>query len=383
MRNNQPVSSHGKTFSADVKLISVTDLSGNITECNDHFAKISGFDKDEIIGQPHNLVRHPDMPKQAFKAMWNELKQGKPWMGIVKNRCKNGDYYWVNAYVTPVTENGVVVGYESVRSAPEAESVNRAELIYEALNNNESIRKWTIDPFYTTMILMSLVVLLFFFSVYELLALISSVLTGIATLLLKNNQNKIYTQSLIQMLSSSFSDDIAKQIYSTYPADIADLHVRILSEQAHLDTVVTRIAESAKQVSSGASLSLSMAHKAGIQLKQQQMQTEQVATAMNEMSMNIGQVSGHVRATAEQVGASRSLADESAELSQSTKKAIELLTSTVMNIKHSVERVSKQTSRIAEAAQFIEQIAEQTNLLALNAAIEAARAGEQGRGFCR
>ena len=201
------------------------------------------------------------------------------------------------------------------------------------------------------------------------------------TLVLKSKQKNFYFRALSNELSTSFSDDISKSIYSTYPCDIADLHVRILSERAHLDTVVTRIADAAKHVSKGANSSLLMAQNANSQLAQQQLQTEQVATAMNEMSMTISDVSSHVQATAEQAGQSNDLATQSAEYSEQTKCAIESLTNTVLNIKQSVEGVSKQTSRIADAAQFIEQIAEQTNLLALNAAIEAARAGEQGRGF--
>ena len=116
MKNNRSVTQREQQFAPDVKLISGTDLQGVITHCNDGFEKISGFSRDELVGQHHNIVRHPDMPKEAFEVMWQHLKAGLPWMGMVKNRCKNGDFYWVSAYVTPITEGGQVVGYESVRS---------------------------------------------------------------------------------------------------------------------------------------------------------------------------------------------------------------------------------------------------------------------------
>jgi len=127
MRKNTPITTREKTFSKDEKLISSTDLDGNIIHCNDAFLSISGFEKSELIGSPHNIVRHPDMPEEAFQVMWSTLKQGKAWMGLVKNRCKNGDFYWVDAYVTPVMELGKVVGYESVRTLPDRNDVLRAE----------------------------------------------------------------------------------------------------------------------------------------------------------------------------------------------------------------------------------------------------------------
>ena len=133
MRKNLPVTDNEKTFSPNQKLISSTDLKGKIRHCNSAFVEVSGFTRDELIGQPHNIVRHPDMPPAAYENMWSHLKAGQPWMGLVKNRCKNGDYYWVSAYVTPVTENGKVVGYESVRSCPDREDVERAEKLYLSL----------------------------------------------------------------------------------------------------------------------------------------------------------------------------------------------------------------------------------------------------------
>lgn len=142
MRRNTPVTQTERTFSADVKLISSTDLKGIIRHCNQAFAEVSGFTQEELIGQPHNLVRHPDMPVAAFENMWSHLKSGSPWMGIVKNRCKNGDFYWVHAYVTPLQEHGKVVGYESVRIKPSASDVARASALYARLNSGAALTSW-------------------------------------------------------------------------------------------------------------------------------------------------------------------------------------------------------------------------------------------------
>ena len=121
------------------QLVSSTDLKGRITHCNPAFIDISGFDKDELLGASHNVVRHPEMPPVAFQNLWDTLKSHRPWMGIVKNRSKNGDHYWVDAFVTPVYEGDSVVGYESVRVKPEAADVERASRLYDAVSRGRSL----------------------------------------------------------------------------------------------------------------------------------------------------------------------------------------------------------------------------------------------------
>jgi PAS domain S-box-containing protein len=133
---NAYVSQKEVPFPAGTVLISKTDTRGIITYVNDAFVTISGYSREEMIGKSHNLVRHPDMPPQAFKWLWDTLKQEHPWRGMVKNRCKNGDHYWVRATVAPIIEAGKIIGYVSVRRAPTREQVAEAEALYADLNRS-------------------------------------------------------------------------------------------------------------------------------------------------------------------------------------------------------------------------------------------------------
>lgn len=130
MRNNQPVSQREVELKGDDFLVSRTDLKGRITYANPAFIQISGFRHDELIGAPHNMIRHPDMPPAAFANLWQTIQTGETWRGLVKNRCKNGDHYWVDASVTPVVENDQVVGYASVRVQASREAIAQAERVY-------------------------------------------------------------------------------------------------------------------------------------------------------------------------------------------------------------------------------------------------------------
>jgi methyl-accepting chemotaxis sensory transducer with Pas/Pac sensor len=120
MRINMPVTDHEYVLDGERSIVSKTDLGGRIVYVNPYFCEVSGFTPEELLGAPHNILRHPDMPKEAFADMWQTLKSGLPWTGLVKNRCKNGDYYWVKANATPIRENGQVIGYMSVRTKANA-----------------------------------------------------------------------------------------------------------------------------------------------------------------------------------------------------------------------------------------------------------------------
>ncbi|WP_315980996.1 PAS domain-containing protein [Aliamphritea spongicola] len=134
MKINMPVTETEVMMQEGQELVSKTDLKGVITDCNQDFVDISGFTLDELIGKNHNVVRHPDMPPAAFQDLWDTLNAEQPWIGMVKNRCKNGDYYWVQANVTPIRENGRVSGYMSVRSKPSRQDIDAADTLYRDIN---------------------------------------------------------------------------------------------------------------------------------------------------------------------------------------------------------------------------------------------------------
>ena len=382
------MSNHGHTdgrerlFGAQDKLISTTDLAGRIQHCNQAFVDISGFEREELIGSSHNIVRHPDMPKDAFKVMWECLKQGKPWMGVVKNRCKNGDFYWVDAYMTPITENGQVIGYESVRSSPSRADVERAEKLYEKVKRTGGMPSSVNVPWGAllliagvvsaciTWLLSNVTYALSIFLMFSLLANAFSVF-----------DKKKRERTLKARLSSAFMHPLAAQSYSDNELALGELEVGIKSLRDRLGAVLTRIEDESLKVSTKSTVGLSLTLESTEKMASQQYEIQEVATAMQQMTMTINDVSSHVQSTAQSAKSSLFSAQEGRTVIGQTRHSIQALSKTVNLISETVVDLSQQSEKIAQVAQMIDQIAEQTNLLALNAAIEAARAGEHGRGL--
>jgi methyl-accepting chemotaxis protein len=138
MKVNMPVTNNEIVMRPETILVTRTDLKGVITFANDAFVEISGFSREELVGASHNIVRHPDMPSGAYEEMWNTIRKGNPWHRLVKNRAKNGDYYWVSANVTPMFQNGSIVGYMSVRHSPSRDEINEADKLYRAISANQA-----------------------------------------------------------------------------------------------------------------------------------------------------------------------------------------------------------------------------------------------------
>jgi aerotaxis receptor len=135
MRNNQPITQREHELMSGAILVSRTNEQGRIVYCNEDFVTVSGYSREELMEQPHNIVRHPDMPPEAFRDMWNTLKSGRPWSGLVKNRRKNGDHYWVRANVNPHSGGG----YRSVRTVPSRAEISAAETLYTRMRSDDGI----------------------------------------------------------------------------------------------------------------------------------------------------------------------------------------------------------------------------------------------------
>lgn len=386
MRLNMPLSDRERSYPTDQRLISATDSRGILTYCNDEFVAVSGFSREELIGSPHNLVRHPHMPPAVFQQMWEYLKAGKSWMGIVQNRCKNGDHYWVNAYVTPIREAGRVIGYESVRVKPSANQIRRAEALYRRIREGRSPSTWPeklqrVSRILLLPLLGTLLATLFYSQDLPLLA----IACPIALLFLQSALSRIDQQRTLSKVHEAapgvFNDPLIARTYSDESAAIAQLQLSLISEAARVRTVLCRLGDYADQTADQAAQSGQLVQQAELALQAQQVEADMAATAMQEMAASITQVASHVQLTATEARQANQLSRDGARQAQQSRYVVETLAQTVAAISASVEGLAVEAQSIQQATDIIRAIAEQTNLLALNAAIEAARAGEQGRGF--
>ncbi|VVN91852.1 methyl-accepting chemotaxis protein [Pseudomonas fluorescens] len=386
MRNNQPITNREVALHPQQKLISTTDARGVITYCNDAFVAISGFESVDLIGAPQNIVRHPDVPPAVFAHMWAALKQGSPWMGIVKNRAKNGDHYWVNAYVTPVFDGKHVVGYESVRVKPTVDQIRRAEALYKRVNRGQSAipsqDKWLpVVQDWLPFILVSQVSGLVFMSTSSWWGFAGAAAISVPLGLIGLHWQKSGTKRLLGMVEQSTSDQLIAQMYSDGRGPQARLETSIISQEARLKTCLTRLQDTAEQLNELAGRSDRLAADSSNGLERQRVETEQVSAAVNQMAATTQEVASHVQRTADATQEANVLTGRGREVARDTREAIQRLSVVVGETGLTVAQLAKDSHEIGTVVDVIKGIADQTNLLALNAAIEAARAGEMGRGF--
>lgn len=387
MRNNQPVTQREYAFPDQQRLISATDLKGRITYCNDIFALVSGFERGELIGAPHNLIRHPDVPSAVFEHLWNTLKSGRAWMGIVKNRRKDGDHYWVNAYVTPILDDKCqVIGYESVRTKPTREQIQRAEALYARLNSGQRGVPMLdgavpLASHCLPFLLTGLAGFAAGASLGGVWGLVAAAGLSVPIGFAGRHWQMRGTRRLVRLAGQSFSDPMIAQMYTDSHGTEAQLEMAMISEQARLKTCLTRLLDSAVQLQEQAKRAEELANHSSEGLAQQHNEITQVATAITQMAATTQEVASNVSLAAQATEQASNLASQSRAVSAQTLQAIEVLAATVSQAGDAVSELARNSDEIGSVVDVIKGIADQTNLLALNAAIEAARAGESGRGF--
>ncbi len=387
MKINHPVTGVEREFSIDANILSTTDLKGAITYINPDFIDVSGFPEDELMHLNHNVVRHPDMPPAAFQNLWDTIKSGKPWMGIVKNRCKNGDHYWVDALVTPIERNGQVLEYQSVRYKPERAAVDRAEPLYKKLLDGKGAPR----SLRGRIGLRNLLVLgnLLALTPALLFSLVPSLQTyvwagGLLSAVLIVVTNSLLTRPLGEVMKRArgiFDNPLMSRIYTGRDDEFGQILLAMRMRRSQLNAVIGRLSDTTRILKETAGVTSEAAHQASEGVNTQRSEIEQVATAMTEMSATVQEVARNAALTAEQTAASQQESQQGQEVVEEVINAIHRLSDEISQSSTAIQELSSFSENIGNILAVIKGIAEQTNLLALNAAIEAARAGEQGRGF--
>ncbi|MCV6609240.1 MAG: methyl-accepting chemotaxis protein [Amphritea sp.] len=387
MKTNLPVTQQEVDYDTQLNILSTTNAKGAVTYVNQDFITLSGFDEEELLGRNHNVVRHPDMPPAAFADLWSTVKSGQSWMGIVKNRCKNGDHYWVDAYVTPIERNGEIAEYQSVRRKPERVCVNRAETIYPDLMAGKSPRQIRKTPGLSTQLLCAIALpgIISLLLASQLLSLSLTPLLLFAATLIISSVTAWYLMSPYRQLARQseavIDNPVARYIYTGRNDDIGQIQLAMKMLRSETGGLVGRIADSAQTLTSGSAELSSAVSQSESGVRQQFAETDQVAAAVNQMSASIQEVAGNAQSSSDaaasglsEVTQGKDVVDQSRHSIQELKQEIEQAVAIIADVEESSNSINKILDVIGE-------IAEQTNLLALNAAIEAARAGDAGRGF--
>lgn len=386
-RKHRHVTQKEQQVRPSANLLSTTDPSGRITHVNEEFINICGYPKDELIGQQHNIVRHPDMPATVFRFMWSRFKRQCSWMGIVKNRCKNGDHYWVDAFATPITDENGIKELQSIRRRASPEQVRRAEHTYRRIHAGKPLRpplaRWLSYPVIMTVltVLPCLLTLLIYFLTqspgWSLLTLGTTTILSVLTL-------HWHYQPLRQIIRKAHAindDEAARYIYTGRHDEAGQIELALTTLSAETAGLIGRVQDmSANLQARSAHLQDAMLRaRGGSEL--QFSETDSVTGAIGEMTTSITHSATHAATLSDAFQQGQQQAHEGQLFMQQNTEAFARLQQRTDTIAGHVEQLKGASDEISTTVATITGIAQQTDLLALNAAIEAARAGDHGRGF--
>jgi len=392
MRINQPVTQQELFLHPQRPIVTKTDLKGVITYANRAFIDISGFAENELIGQAHNIVRHPDMPPEAFDDLWRTIQAGHPWRGLVKNRSKRGDFYWVDAYVTPIRENGNIIGFMSVRTAPNRQECQQAEQLYATIRSGQTRFPGTqqhkgpslAQALTLTLLPPILALLLQFLLPGELThhALIVASICWLfsAGLLLQQRLSRPLEhacQGLAKLAEGNFKEAIPQSGCKEMQQMLEQLETMRINTRAILADVVVGADDISQAATATHTEASSLQQRGEFALEG----ITRVAAALEQLSVSVNEISTTTSSGASHANEASNLAEVGEEKMRQTRNATQQVQSEFQLTRDAILELEQSTAEIGSVTSVIKDIANQTNLLALNAAIEAARAGEQGRGF--
>ncbi len=396
MRTNLPVTQLEFEVPSDRNLVSVTDLKGRITYCNSAFISASGYTREELLGQSHNVVRHPDMPEEAYRDLWQTIQSDRPWAGCVKNRRKNGDHYWVHANVTPIRDGERIVGYLSVRTSPERRQVDAASALYERIRAQGDMSSPAIGLHHgrvvakgffgrsarlPVMAIDKLGGLDFYFAFLAAGAAVAA-----AALLLPAWAGALCALLAIttacgwaNWLQQSRLHSVVRDAMCLAAADLShEPQVRSRGAVGRLQFALRQISVNLRSVIGDVYGEIGNLRASAREIadgnQDLSQRTESQSSSLEQTAASMEQITGTV-------GQSASSAIEGARIGVETTVAAHRSHDAVLSAAKAMDAIQDSSRRIQEIVQVIEGVAFQTNILALNAAVEAARAGEQGRGF--